>query len=113
MSLILTSDFPSSANDTVTDRLRKGSGAGRIAWMPPFTAMGRERFLTAQGVFRALSCPTIEYCDIDQEPSDSQLAGLDQYDVIYLSGGRDLAAPQSPRRAVSGQGPELLRARAE
>jgi peptidase E len=28
----------------------------------------------------------LEYCDIDEEPNESQLAVLDEYDVVYLTG---------------------------
>lgn len=32
----------------------------------------------------------LEYCDIDEQPNEHQLAHLDEYDVVYLTGGDPL-----------------------
>jgi hypothetical protein len=49
--------------------------------------MGRERFPAAQELFKSHGFSDLEYCDIDEEPDEGQLARLDQYDVVYLTGG--------------------------
>jgi hypothetical protein len=59
----------------------------RIAWIAPFTRTGREHFSIAQAQFAAYGFSNLEYCDIDEAPNQMQLAVLDQYEVIYLSGG--------------------------
>ena len=59
----------------------------RVAWIPPFTGMGHERFPPAKELFEAHGFPDLEYCDIDGEPDERQLARLDRYDILYLTGG--------------------------
>ena len=87
LNAALTSDLPSTANQAVFDLMRKRHPDPRIAWIAPFTRTGRERFPTAQNQFSAYGFSNLEYCDIDEKPDETQLAALDQYDVIYLSGG--------------------------
>jgi peptidase E len=87
VKLVLTSDFPSTSNDMVVDQIRSVGLHPRVAWVPPFTSIGRERFPAAQALFKSLGVPTLDYCDIDQEPNQTQLDELDEYDVIYLTGG--------------------------
>lgn len=99
MNLALTSDLPSTPNQAVFDRMRRSSPRPRIAWMPPFTATGRERFPAAKELFESYGFSELEYCDIDQEPNDAQLAHLDQYDVVYLTGGDPIAFRRNVLRA--------------
>lgn len=87
MNLILTSDFPSTGNHAVLDCMRARSSKPRIAWIPPFTAAGRERYPVAQRLFKSHGFTDLDYCDIDEEPDEEQLNHMDRYDVIYLSGG--------------------------
>jgi peptidase E len=87
MNFALTSDLPATANQAVFDFMRGGGPRPRIAWIPPFTKMGRERFPLAQQLFGAHGFPDLEYCDIDEEPNQEQLARLDEYEVVYLTGG--------------------------
>jgi len=87
LNLALTSDLPSTANQAVFEFMRIRHPNPRIAWIPPFTSVGRERFSAAKGQFATFGFSNLEYCDIDEEPNETQLAALDQYDVIYLSGG--------------------------
>lgn len=87
MQFLLTSDFPSTVNDVVAEHIRRLGARPRVAWIPPFTAEGRARFQTAQDLFQTLGVSELEYCDIDQEPDGAQLAQLDRYDAIYLTGG--------------------------
>lgn len=87
LQLALTSDFPSTAHRAVVDLMRKSHPNPRIAWVPPPTPQGRARFPAAQEAFAAYGFSDLEYCDIDQAPNIDQLARLDQYDVIYLTGG--------------------------
>jgi peptidase E len=90
VNLALTSDWPSTANPAVVERMRNGGPSPRIAWIPPFTAVGRERFPHAQRDFESYGFSALEYCDIDEQPNEAQLAALDQYDVVYLTGGDPL-----------------------
>jgi peptidase E len=99
LNLALTSDLPSTANQVVFDFIRSGGPHPRIAWMPPFTEMGRERFPAAQELFGAYGFSDLEYCDIDEEPNEEQLAHLDQYDVIYLTGGDPIGFRRNILRA--------------
>lgn len=87
LNLALTSDLPSTANQVVFDFMRSGNPSPRIAWIPPFTEMGHELFPSAQALFGTYGFSNLEYCDIDEEPNKEQLARLDQYDIIYLTGG--------------------------
>jgi len=87
LNLALTSDFPSTANHWVVEFMRSGGPDPRIAWIPPFTATGHTLFPSAQGSFGAFGFSALEYCDIDEEANEAQLARLDKYDVVYLTGG--------------------------
>jgi peptidase E len=87
LNLALTSDFPSTTNPDVLALIRATSASPRVAWLSPTTLTGRERFPAAEGLFRSLGVPGLEYCDIDEEPNEAQLARLDEYDVVYLTGG--------------------------
>jgi len=90
LNLALTSDFPSTANQSVVERMRASSSRPRIAWIPPFTVMGRKRFPAAQALFESYGFSALDYCDIDEEPNVAQLARLDQHDVVYMIGGDPL-----------------------
>jgi dipeptidase E len=91
LKLALTSDFPSTANDPVVACIRSDAVSPRVAWIPPLTAVGRARFSDARSVFRSFGVPALEYCDIDEEPNEHQLARLSQYDVVYFTGGDPVA----------------------
>jgi peptidase E len=90
MNLILTSDFPSTGNEAVFDHLRAGRAHPRIAWIPPFTDLGRQRFARANDLFGSRGFGELEYCDIDEEADEAQLSRLEDYDILYLSGGDPL-----------------------
>jgi dipeptidase E len=90
VSLVLTSDFPATANAAVLDRMRATSSRPRIAWIPPFTEAAAQYFPRAKGLFAVHGFPDLEYCDIDVAPDTRQLDHLDQYDIIYLTGGDPL-----------------------
>jgi dipeptidase E len=87
MNLILTSDFPSTGNEHVFECMRTTSAQPRIAWIPPFTDSRHERFAHAQKHFGSFGFDRLEYCDIDEETNHIQLSQLEQYDIIYLTGG--------------------------
>jgi peptidase E len=87
LNIALTSDLPLTANNAVFELMRKRDPHPRIVWIPPFTRAGRERFPTAQDQFAAFGFTNLEYCDIDEELNEMQLAVLDQFDIIYLTGG--------------------------
>lgn len=87
--------------------MRRRGPRPRIAWIPPSTATGRERFTAALALFESFGFPDLEHCDIDEEPNEAQPAHLDQYDVVYLTGGD----PIGFRRNILRVGlPALLRA---
>ena len=90
-NLALTSDLPSTPNPVVFNRMRRGNPHPRIAWIPPITRVGRERFPAARAVFGMHGFSDVEYCDIDEDPDEGQLAHLDHYDVLYLTGGDPIA----------------------
>ena len=90
LTLALTSDFPSTPNQAIVELMRSRNPSPRIAWIPPFTSMGRARFPAAHRLFESCGLPGLEYCDIDEEPNEAQLARLDQFDVVYLAGGDPL-----------------------
>ncbi len=91
MTLILTSDFPSTAIAVVAQRLRPAAVRPRVAWIPPLTAPGRAHFRSAEAAFFELGASALDYCDIDEEPNETQLGALAQYDAVYLTGGDPLA----------------------
>jgi hypothetical protein len=95
MNIALTSDLPSSANQAVFDLMRSRHSHPRIAWIAPFTRTGREHFPVAQGQFATYGFSNLEYCDIDEQPNEMQLVTLNQYDVIYLSGGDPIVFRQN------------------
>lgn len=90
MNVILTSDFPSSAHPRVTERMQAAAPDPRIAWVAPDTAGGHAHFDAAAARFRELGFDRVEYCDIDEEKDEVQLAYLYEFDIVYLSGGDPL-----------------------
>ena len=108
MPLALTSDFPATPNEAVFGSMRARGKRPRIAWIPPYTDTGRERFIRAKEQFAAHGFTEIEYRDIDETPDQALLHQLVGYDVLYLTGGdplrfrRNIArvdlGPRYPRR---------------
>jgi peptidase E len=90
MNVILTSDFPSAAHPRVVDRMKAVAPQPRIAWVAPDTAGGHAHFDQAIARFAELGFDQLEYCDIDQEKDEVQLAYLYEFDIVYLSGGDPL-----------------------
>lgn len=99
MNLALTSDFPSTAIPAVLDVMRSLEPRARIAWIPPCTAIGRERFITARALFASYGFVDVSYCDIDEEPDDSLLDHLAEFDVVYLTGGDPIGFRRNILRA--------------
>jgi peptidase E len=91
MNLVLTSDLPSTANEVVFDLMRRKGMPLKIAWIPPITDRGRKRFTIAQAQFQSHGVVGLEYCDIDEEADETRLSRLDEYDIVYLSGGDPIA----------------------
>jgi len=104
MPLALTSDFPSTVNEAVLGCMRATAARPRVAWIPPLTLPGRQRFPLAQERFKALGITSLEYCDVDREPDEQQLARLDHYDVLYLTGGDPLVFRRNIERTGIGPG---------
>lgn len=94
-NIALTSDWPSTPNTGILEFMRRRRAHPRIAWMPPCTKTGREIFPAAQARFAAHGFPYLEFCDIDEQPDETQLANLDCYDIIYLTGGDPIAFRQN------------------
>lgn len=86
MNLILTSDFPSSANARVAAAVQMISPSPRIAWIPSHTAGSGEAFAEARRQFAAFGVTDLELVDIDEDRDEVQLAYLHEYDAIYLNG---------------------------
>jgi dipeptidase E len=87
LNLALTSDLPSTANQVVFDFMSSGNPNPRIAWVPPLTKLSHKLFPASQELFRTYGFSNLEYCDINDEQKEEQLAHLDQYDIVYLTGG--------------------------
>lgn len=98
MHLILTSDLPTTPNEPVLERMRIQGQNPRVAWIPPTTASGRQHFPAAKAQFAACGLDRVEYVDIDQAPDVRQLATLEQFDALYLSGGDPVRFRQSLAR---------------
>lgn len=111
LNLALTSDLPSTANQVVFDLMRKRHPQPRIAWIAPLTSTGHQHFPIAQKQFSVYGFSNLEYCDIDEKPNEMQLSTLDQYDVIYLSGGNPIEFRRNILRSgLSTQLPKCLNA---
>jgi len=91
MALIVTSNFPADAAPRLVERLQAVAAAPRIAWIAPQTEGGRANYEQAVASFSHLGFTQLEYCDIDREKDDVQLAFLHEFDIIYLSGGDPIA----------------------
>lgn len=61
--------------------------------------MGHEHFPAAQDLFATYGFSDLDYCDIDEEPNEAQLSHLDQYDIIYLTGGDPVGFQRTILRA--------------
>ncbi len=108
LNLLLTSDLPLSWNDEVLRRMKSVAATLRIAFIPPFTDVDRVRFRAARDQFASRGFEFLEYCDIDADVDAAQLARLDGFDIVYLSGGDPLRF----RSNISRSGlAERLRAR--
>lgn len=77
-----------------------------MAWVPPLTATGRERFDAAQAQFRSLGIARLEFCDIDEQPDERQLSQLDRFDVVYFTGGDPLVFRRNIERSGIARGIE-------
>lgn len=103
MNLALTSDFPSSPNAVVTQRLLAAASSPRVAWIAPQSSLAaRARFLSAQLTFRSLGVERLEYCALDV---DAESIHLDRYDAVYLTGGDPVLFRSNIQR--TGFGPDL------
>ncbi|MBM4385230.1 MAG: Type 1 glutamine amidotransferase-like domain-containing protein [Deltaproteobacteria bacterium] len=89
MNLWLTSDFPASANEAVSNAMR-GSSDPRIAWLAPSVASLRTHFATAQRAFAQIGFSKLEPIADVTHPADAA-ALLASCDVLYLSGGDPIA----------------------
>jgi peptidase E len=87
MNLILTSDFPTTANTSVVARIKAAAPEPRIAWIPPFTDKEGVHFTEAGRRFSDAGFDQLEYLDIDEDLDQVQLAYLHEFDVIYLGDG--------------------------
>ncbi|MEP7314037.1 MAG: Type 1 glutamine amidotransferase-like domain-containing protein [Pseudomonadota bacterium] len=104
MNLVLTSNLPSTSTNAVLASMRSTRPRPRIAWIPPHTEAGHKRFEAARGQFRGLGFDAVDCCDIDRERDEAQLAGLPDYDIIFLSGGD----PVRFRRSLYASGVHAL-----
>jgi hypothetical protein len=86
MNVILTSDFPAAAHPLVVERMKAVAPQPRIAWVAAETAGGHAQFDQAAARFRELGLDQPEYCDIDEQKDEVQLAYLYEFDIVCLSG---------------------------
>ena len=87
MQLILTSDFPNTANTRVADALRRTSDDPRVAWIPAATEGSASLFAIAQERFRAAGVAQLEHVDIDEDLDQVQIAYLHEFDIVFLAAG--------------------------
>src|SRR5262245_4629999 len=104
LRLVLTSNFPSTSTDAVSECFRSAGANPLVAWIPPLTSKGRERFPSAQQVFQSFGVAALEFCDIDQEPDERQLTRLDRYDALYFAGGDPLVFRRNIERSGMAEG---------
>jgi peptidase E len=102
MNVILTSDFPSTAVPDVVARLKAVAPTPRVAWIAPLSAGAAEQFARAQQQFAEFGIEQLEYCDIDADTDEVQLAYLGEYDVVYLAGGDPVRFRHNMRRTGAG-----------
>jgi peptidase E len=98
MNLILTSDFPSTGNEVVLARMWSSATKPRIAWISPGPDAGGERFRRAQEQFGRYGFDRLESCDIEAEVDEHRWSQLEQYDILYLSGGDPIRFRRNLRR---------------
>ena len=91
MKLLLTSDFPLSRNKVILEHIRSKCTNPRIAWIPPFTKEGHERFPKAKESFKSFGFTKLDFVDINEDVDERQLDYLNKYDVIYLTGGNPIS----------------------
>ena len=85
MNLILASDFPSTAQPAIVERIKAAGTDPRIAWIPALTDTGRSRFAEARTRFADIGLDRLEYLDIDEDLDQVQIAYLHEFDVICLT----------------------------
>ena len=95
MKLLLTSDFPLSRNEIILEHIRSKGSNPRIAWIPPFSKEGHERFPKAKESFKSFGFTNLDFIDIDEDLDERQLDYLNKYDVIYLTGGNPISFKQN------------------
>ena len=78
-------------NHAVFEFMRRSGNQPRIAWIPPASASNHQRFAIAQEQFASYGFPTLEYVDIPEDRREARAARLDDYDVLYFTGGDPLA----------------------
>lgn len=86
LNLVLTSNLPSLPIEAVYQLMRQTEEQPRIAWIPPFKDIGNKHFAAAKRLFEAHGFDRLESFSIDGGETES-LSRIEDYDVIYLSGG--------------------------
>lgn len=99
IELALTSDLPATGNRAVFERMRRPGPSPRIGCIAPVTAEARERLPRLRRLFASHGFSSLEVCDIDEEPDERQLGRLDDYDILFLTGGDPIAFRRSILRA--------------
>lgn len=83
-NLVLTSDFPSTINESVVARIRE-SACRRVAWVAAVASSGRVHFPAAQQVFETFGVERLELLALDEDHRQSE--DLSRFDAVYLTGG--------------------------
>ena len=99
MIIALTSDFPSTANQAVINLISTKGSRPRIAWIPPNIHTGQQHFEGAKEKFLSFGFANLEFYDLKKAAIEIKMRPLNQYDVIYLSGGSPVEFQRSIVRA--------------
>jgi peptidase E len=83
MRLVLTSDYPASADERVSRLLRASHPDPRIAWVSERTDAAA--FATAREQFAALGFSNLEAVDIDEDLDQVQIAYLHEFDAVLVT----------------------------
>jgi peptidase E len=86
VNLALASDFPNTPNEAVCAALRSGAAQPRIAWIAPATPERAALLARAKREFAGLGFWRLESIAAGT-PGGERAVRLDEYDVVYVSGG--------------------------
>lgn len=86
MSLILASECSAIGSAEVVERMRQAAARPRIAWVASPTTWARAAAAEVTARLQAHGFDPPEYCDVDEDADQVQLAYLHEFDVICVCG---------------------------